>query len=222
MSSKRIWIDNPEEKTIIIKDTEHNHIANVLRIKVGEEITVISGDEYNRIYNIKEINKRETVLSFIKKEFNQCNPVNNFIVYMSVIKPDALSIAVQKLNEIGATELRLFFSDYSVINENQIKVARLNEIAKQSCKQCGRSKPMSVSIVNDIMKEDLSGIVFLDEKSSDVKDMKNVKGIVVGPEGGFSTREREALSKIAMPVSFGKRILRAETAAIVGASKWCL
>jgi 16S rRNA (uracil1498-N3)-methyltransferase len=42
--------------------------------------------------------------------------------------------------------------------------------------------------------------------------------IIIGPEGGFTESERENLSKIATPISLGSRILRTETAAIVGAT----
>jgi 16S rRNA (uracil1498-N3)-methyltransferase len=225
---KYIWVDEPKE-IIELSGIEHNHIANVLRMRVGDEVTVISGDEFDRYYRIENITKKQSLMRFVSKSKNKCNPSKNFTVYLAVIKPDNLSIAVQKLNEIGATELKLFLSKFTVIKK--VNTARLNEIARQSCKQCGRSIPLSVSFIggfNNLITE-VSAVVrqrvfFADENLAG--ENTPVKGtpelLVVGCEGGFDESERRELTKIATPISLGQRVLRAETACIVGAAKWCI
>lgn len=222
MSSTRIWADAPKEEELIITGPEYNHLAHVLRVKVGDPVTVIAGDAFDRLYQITAITKKQIVLQFVTKTENRANPARPFTVFMAAIKPEPLAWAVQKLNEIGVTALKLFVTDFSVVALKNLNLARLNEIAKQSCKQCGRSMPLRVSVVTDIWREDLTDAVFLDEKSTGVNYPEKVRAVIVGPEGGFSAREREKLAQVATPVSLGPRILRAETAAIVGASKWCI
>jgi RsmE family RNA methyltransferase len=47
-----------------------------------------------------------------------------------------------------------------------------------------------------------------------------VRGVVIGPEGGFSEEERNWFlgTKKVIPLSLGERVLRAETAAIAALS----
>jgi 16S rRNA (uracil1498-N3)-methyltransferase len=224
---RRIWADEPAE-VLIIRGAEHNHIANVLRMSAGGEITVISGDKFNRLYVISDITKKQTALRFVSQTKNECNPDKEFTVYLALIKADNLAVAVQKLNEIGVTELKLFASKFTSVPVKQINIARLNEIARQSCKQCGRSIPLRVSFVRDLFA-DLAGkhALFADEMrrhkgNSGLIQYSGFDSLVVGGAGGFDSDEREKLNVLATPFSLGHRILRAETAAIVGAARCIL
>jgi 16S rRNA (uracil1498-N3)-methyltransferase len=238
---KRIWANDPKEDEIVLGGAEHNHIANVLRARVGECVIVLSGDKFDRKYEITGITKRQTVLKFISKAVNDKNPSARFTVYLALIKADNLALVTQKLNEIGAAELKLFSSKFCTVTPKQVNIDRLNEIAKQSCKQCGRSIPLSVSYIGgigeltaDVSKLVAGKVLFADEdfhpqpdggtdrENNQPQSARVPVGLIVGCEGGFDEDERKILSSAAVPISFGKRILRAETAAIVGAGKWCI
>jgi 16S rRNA (uracil1498-N3)-methyltransferase len=248
---KRIWFDKTGGGAAVLSGSEHNHLANVLRGRAGDEVIAVCGDEFDRVYKIENISKKQTVLTFVKKMKNCCNPKNEFVVYLGVIKPDNLALAAQKLNEIGASELKLFSSAFSPVKT--VNILRLNEIARQSCKQCGRSIPLAVSYIggfDDLIKElkskNKEKIFFADENLAGAglsagQEISARSGLgagnypaptvlpptvptalVVGGAGGFDENERAELNGVAMPISLGSRILRAETACIAGASKWCI
>ena len=119
-----------------------------------------------------------------------------------------------------------------IISPKSVNVEKLQTIAEQSCKQCGRSIPLSVSITNKQPAEVFDGfnhVFFADETMSGddvtlesklapaIQPDKTARyAIVVGAEGGFTEKEREKITaeKNIVSVSLGRRILRAETAVI--------
>jgi 16S rRNA (uracil1498-N3)-methyltransferase len=204
---------------LVLSGSEHNHLANVLRLRIGDEVIIVCGDEVDYYYKISEIKKSQTKLTFIGKQQNTHNPKTKLTVYMGVIKHDNLALATEKLNEIGVTEVVLFKSANS--QNIPVKLEKLQAVAQQSCKQCGRSIPVKVGGVltfEEVLKEIPENVIFADPTTSAARTPIPAKGIIIGPEGGFTDSEREKLRQKAMHVSLGPRILRAETAAIVGAA----
>ena len=137
-----------------------------------------------------------------------------------------MELITQKISELGAVELVPFVSAFAQFKS--IRIDRLRTIAEESTKQCGRSstlkiaEPMQFAEVCERLKE-YDSIVFAYEAShagglaevlSGVNTNERI-ALVVGSEGGFSPAEADALiSAGARVVGLGKRILRAETAAI--------
>ena len=123
-----------------------------------------------------------------------------------------------------------FESEYCTAKSVENKRERLEKLVISACKQCERSVPMLVedcikfdmlaSILDKFRNEPDSIILFANEREgqefdfSVLKDKKNI-AIVVGSEGGFSSKEKDILSNMSESVSLGERILRAETASIV-------
>lgn len=226
--ARRFYVTNKQGlgKDLVLRDAEHNHLANVLRSKVGDEIIIVCGDEYDYYYHIKSIAKSQTALDFIGKKANIYNPKKNLTVYIGIIKHDNLALVVEKLNEIGASRVVLFKSAHC--QNIPVKIDKLRTIAQQSCKQCGRSIPLTIGgvlTIDELLKEVSENTVFADEKAdpTNTESITNLCGesssaIIIGPEGGFTDAECASLRKAAKPITLGRRILRAETAAIIGAS----
>jgi len=215
---------------IVLDQAEYHHLADVLRLKSGDIVTGICGDEYDYMYRIAKITKTAASLEFVSKTLNNHNPKKSLTVYIALIKPDLLSLVVQKLNEIGAGSIVVFCSANCNLPPKSVNFEKLRTVAQQSCKQCGRSMPVQVQGVIDFaqMTKSLSKhAIFADERlGMGTKDGKklsdidftsiNTAELIIGPEGGFTQTERAELMTAAHPVSLGNRILRAETAAIAG------
>ena len=238
--AKRFFIKNPDlhpgreqslAKDFFLVDIEHNHLANVLRLKVGDKIIIVCGDEFDYHYKITDIRKNSTKVEFSKRVENMCNPKSQLTVYISLIKFDNLVTALTKLSEIGVSDVVLFSSDYSNVPAKSVNMQKLEKILEQSCKQCERSIPIKLCGVisfGEVLKDLPKNTIFADEaqrfiaqphRNSSPQDIINLaEAIVIGPEGGFSDRERVELGKIAKSISLGPRILRTETAAIVAST----
>jgi len=221
---KRFFFRTPLGRDFKLTGMEQNHLANVVRSRAGEEIIVCCGDEFDYKYQIVDIKKHETALKFIEKAPNLCNPCTDLTVFLALIKPDCLSIAVQKLNEIGVTDLVLFNAEYC--NVPKVNLEKLSIMAEQSCKQCGRSIPMRVKQSRDIYTDlkSFDAIYLADEnqKTNPIKPNKTQgkTAVIIGPEGGFSAKEHEIWCNMSniLHIGLGSRILRAETASIVAAT----
>ena len=107
---------------------------------------------------------------------------------------------------------------------NANKLERLNKVAKEAAKQCLRATAPKMEYFDTLEKalewakdyqNKLFACEFATESKSDVANLKGDTAIVIGSEGGFSRAEEELASKLGYAsVTLGKRILRAETAAV--------
>ena len=139
---------------------------------------------------------------------------------------------MQKITEIGASELCLFESKFCDVKANTHKQERMDSISISAAKQCGRATIvetkgiMKIKDVADTIKDFDAFYVAYENKdgltlAADLlKNKENIKSvaIMIGAEGGFSEDEIKTLEDAgAKIVSLGNRILRTETAAIVTA-----
>ena len=159
---------------------------------------------------------------------NEKNPKVNITVFQGLVKGDKIDLIVQKLTELGISNLYTFESEFTVAKANNNKIDRLNKVSEEACKQCGRSIPLNIyetikfkDMINKLKEFDL--ILFANEKNR-VRDFKEFSGkkniaVVVGSEGGFSDVEIDEIYNAgAINFGLGERILRAETASIALAS----
>ena len=210
---------------IVLDGVEHHHLANVVRCRVDEKIILVNGDLFDYKYTIEDINRDETVLRFVSRSKNKANPQTKLVVFQALIKLDNLALIVEKLNELGVSEFVPFVSRNSNQPERSVNVSKLQTIANQSCKQCGRSVPMKIheiydfdEVLAEIPKFDRAFYADRGEKARgiELQDLQNTSynAIIIGPEGGLTLEESLAVADLATPVTLGKRTLRAETAAI--------
>lgn len=227
-SMKRFFVNEQLNinSNIKVEGIEHNHIKNVMRMNVGDELILVCGDEFDYKAIIVAISKGDTTCKIISRELNEYNSISNVTVFQALVKSDNMSLIVTKLTELGVKEFQPFESDFITSKDKFGKVNKLQEISNQSIKQCKRSIPMKVNEIisfNEILYK-LKGydvIIFANEcervhkLSTMPLSIDKKVAIVVGSEGGFSSDEINRLISIgAESVTLGKRILRAETASI--------
>ena len=215
---------------IVLDGIEHNHLKNVLRLTVGEEVIVVIGDEYDYTCVIEKISKGDSVLRVVNKEINNYNSHSDVTVFQALTKQDNMTLIVQKLTELGVKTFVPFESQFITSKDKFNKQEKLQTISNQSIKQCKRSIPMNVSPTmsfNEMVKalSNYDVVVFANETEnakslSEVQLNSNQKiAVIVGSEGGFSEAECEKIINAGgSSVTLGKRILRAETASIAVAS----
>lgn len=235
MSSQPWFFAPPEDWTgdaVLLPADESHHALRVLRVAPMDVITVtdghgavarcgVSGEEQGRL--------RAEVL-----ERTQRDPLRpRIVVYQGAAKGSKLDDVVEKLGELGVAEMWAFESERSVVRWDAKKVARLAErwsaigrsVSKQSRNPYSIEAGAGLSwteLIRRVSKEHMS-ITLWEEASLPMRaalhGMADRIAVVVGPEGGFTREEAEALADAGSPlVSMGPRILRTENAALVAAS----
>ena len=224
--------ENIENNLLTVKDEKIvSHIFYSLRIKQGETVKFI--DEFETVYQteIYDISKKEIKAGIIKS-FKSARKLNfNLSVLISILKQDAMNLAIQNAVQLGAKEIYTVYSDNSAVKFNSIKnkADKWQKIAMESFKQCERADIPFVydakkfnEIFNLFKKENI--IIFAEKydkftlKEAVSTIDKNEKILAVfGPEGGFSEEEFDYFKKENLKLAtLGKLILKAPNALTAG------
>ncbi|MCR4673084.1 MAG: 16S rRNA (uracil(1498)-N(3))-methyltransferase [Lachnospiraceae bacterium] len=225
--------DHIEGGRAYIDGGDYSHIANVLRMKKGEELTLSAGNGTDYFCSIEEVNKAEKRIELAVvgswKSFSEL-PVKLYL-FQGLPKADKMELIVQKAVELGAYAVVPVATERAVVKLDakgrEKKQARWQAISESAAKQAGRAVIPEVLPVMSFkealeMAKGLGAIVMPYEKAEGMEfSRKAIKelhgaasaGIFIGPEGGFSEAEAKAAEEAgARIISLGKRILRTETA----------
>ena len=220
---KRFLIKNIQEETVLTGD-EFNHAKNVLRLTEGAEVTLFDGggQEYSAV--IVKVGKSEMVLHTVKKGTSERDPKAELYLLVGALKGDKTELVVQKATELGVQKIGVFASKYCSAYVNDNKLARLNRVAAEASKQCLRATVPEVVYFEKFedavrsaegYQSKLFACEFIDGSEASLSEIKKSAALIVGSEGGFTKEEYEyAREQGFSGVTLGRRILRAETAAI--------
>ena len=221
---KRFFVERIGD-TAVLDGEEFEHAKNVLRLGVGAEVILLdnSGKEYTAV--VATVEKRQMTLSVVREEVGCREPSADIALVFGYLKnADRNEFIVQKAVELGVRKIVAFSSEYSSAFMNGNKLERLNKVSREAAKQCLRSVAPKVEYCETLAgalesvggyENKLFACEFATESKADVAALTGSVAVVVGSEGGFSREEEElANEKGFASVTLGKRILRAETAAV--------
>lgn len=223
---------NTTDNRVTILGADVNHIKNVLRMRVGEEIAVSNGQD-GREYRcgILEFAEDAVVceLRFVKED-NVELPAKVYL-FQGLPKADKMELIVQKAVELGVYEIIPVSTKRCVVKLDDkkaaSKIARWQGIAEAAAKQSKRAIVPKVSpvmtfaqAVKRAAEMDVKLIPY--ELAEGMEKTRTLLGdlqpgqdiaVFIGPEGGFEESEISvALDAGIEPITLGKRILRTETA----------
>ena len=221
---KRFFIDKIED-TVELCGEEFEHAKNVLRLSNGDEVILLdnSGNEYTAV--IASVEKKRMLLNVVRCEVGEREPNVDVCLLFGYLKnADKNEFIVQKAVELGVNKIGVFTSEFSSAYMNANKLERLNKVSKEAAKQCLRATAPEVVYLDSFEKalshaddyqNKLFACEFATESKCDVASLQGNTAIVIGSEGGFSRAEELlANEKGFASITLGKRILRAETAAV--------
>ena len=225
---KRFFVENIGETCLLVGE-EFEHAKNVLRLGVGDEVELLDNSGKKYVAVICAVEKRQMTLNVLSVSDGDKEATTKVALAFGYLKnADKNEFIVQKAVELGLQKLVAFSSAFSSAYMSENKLERLNKVSKESAKQCLRDVYPAVEYA-PALEEALDALAGYDNKlfacefaegsEVDLSTLKGSTAIVVGSEGGFSREEAElAKAKGFALVSLGKRILRAETAAVALAS----
>ena len=211
-------------------DDEH-HLLHVMRMRQGDEIEVVADGV---LYLCSITNTNPLNIYIVHKIESDIELKTDVSLLFALTKGDRTDLVVQKATELGVKKVALIQSERTVVRYEEKDIAkkcvRYQKIMKEASEQSHRLiVPEMLGIFNlkKLPKEVFSDLNYVgyEKDASDVNGMfanfdKNKSiTILIGPEGGFSENEINSLVEQGfIRTSLGKRILRAETAAIYALS----
>lgn len=221
-----------KDEYIIIEGDDVKHISKVLRLKIGDKITISDGQGTDYECIIKNMEKIITV-EIISKDNSTTEAQSKITLFQSLTKSDKMAYIIQKAVELGVYKIVPVSTERTIVKiENEkkehSKIIRWNKISEAAAKQSQRGiipkvEPI-ISLVDAFKKAqemDLKFIAYENEKNNSLKSYltncasKSI-AVFIGPEGGFGENEISlAKEHDIIPVTLGRRILRTETAGLV-------
>lgn len=212
-----------------LDEGQSRYLAAVMRQVVGDAVAVFNGRDGEWRATVAKVGKRAVTLTALSCARPQAiGPDLDLVI--ALVKRARLETIVEKAAELGARRVRPVVTERT--NADHTRVDRLQAIAVEAAEQTGRLDVpevlASVKLEAMLAAWDVGRqLLFCDEAgdAAPVLGAVTVGGpwaILIGPEGGFSPREREMLRSLpyATPASLGPRILRADTAAISALTLW--
>ena len=220
------------EKEIIIRGSDLNHMKNVLRLQIGEQICIheeSTGKEYR--CEIAGYEKDVAHLHIMWVEEANRELPSKIYLFQGLPKGDKMELIIQKAVELGVYEIIPVATKRAVVKldakKAEAKQKRWQSIAESAAKQ---SKRNIIPHIHEVVKfgqavdyaKNLDITLIPYELAEDMEKTKQIFetiqpgqsiGIFIGPEGGFDPEEiRLATEAGIQPITLGKRILRTETA----------
>lgn len=198
---------------------ETRHLVEVLRARVGDRFTVFDG-EREALAEVVDLGP-PVRYRILEERLPQREVGVEVVLYVALLKGDKLSEVVRSATELGATRIQPLITRHSVPKEmGEGKLRRLRAVALEAAKQSGRVRipeilpPIPLKAVPEVAQ----GLVAHVGAGARVREVLNPEkplALAVGPEGGFAEEEVDFLEARGFtPVTLGRRILRAETAAL--------
>lgn len=204
---------------------QSNYLINTLRMGLGDEILVFNGREGEWLAKITQVKKKASALTAIEQVREQSSGPN-IEYYFAPLKRARLDYMVQKATEMGVARIQPVYTAHTV--PNRVNVERMQANIIEAAEQCGilrvpiGMQPVKLTRIIETWDSNRL-LIFADEAAdiaSPIEALQSLRdepcAIIIGPEGGFSSDERDLLLRqpFTRRISLGPRIMRADTAAV--------
>jgi 16S rRNA (uracil1498-N3)-methyltransferase len=232
MRVSRIYTATPlsSSASAILDGNTAHYLGKVLRLTAGNEVVLFNGDGREYPATIASLTRSTVTVTLGEARTPDTESRLRTVLGIGISRGERMDYVVQKSTELGVSEIVPLFTEHCEVKLNaerqEKRVEHWQQVAISACEQCGRvvvpaiHQPLKLS---DWIRAPGAGLKLLCDQSENnaLSGPAPARGValLIGPEGGLSEAEM-ALAKAAefQGVSFGKRILRTETAPVTALS----
>lgn len=230
-SLPRLFIDTElaAEDEIAIDSAQANYLVRVLRLKAGSQVKLFDNRTGEWLAELTHIGKRDAVLT-VEGRLREREQVPDLWLAFAPIKKGRIEWLAEKACELGVRRLLPVLTERTVVKK--VKTEKLRAHLIEAAEQCERTALPELAVPMHLQAlltdwPDERTLFYAAERGGGSFKKALAKhdgpaGILIGPEGGFTEAEDEAIraAKSAVPISLGPRILRAETACVAAVAHW--
>jgi 16S rRNA (uracil1498-N3)-methyltransferase len=234
MRLTRVYVDAPllAGERRVAGSGAANHIVRVLRLRVGDPLTLFDGEGGEYDATIEEIHRDVVSLNVREHRAVERESPLALTLAQGISRGERMDWVIQKATELGASRIAPLFTERSVVRldaqQAQKKLQHWRSIAIAACEQCGRNRIPQIDAPRGLFEflehgaREHSRLLLSPLASlrvSDVPGLETGAVVLIGPEGGLDDTEQEAaLARGFTAVRLGPRVLRTETAAVAALS----
>jgi 16S rRNA (uracil1498-N3)-methyltransferase len=225
--SPRVFINEAlsEGQSLHLNGAAHHYLKNVMRLNAGDAVRAFNGRDGEFSLRLRQMDKKSIEATAEQKLRPQENPGRRLHLLFAPLKKERMDFLIEKAVELGVTDLHPILTQNSDVRKINAERTRTQSI--EAAEQCER---MDIPRLHDMRElfPALSALgpvpVYAAIERAEAPLLSAISGdaaLLIGPAGGWSDTERERLLSLPTlrPVSLGKTILRAETAAIAGLAR---
>jgi 16S rRNA (uracil1498-N3)-methyltransferase len=229
LSLPRLFVEQPlvAGAVVTVEDGRANYLANVMRLRAGAQVKLFDGVSGEWLAEIVEAGRKRVTLRLLDR-LRPREEVPDLWLLFAPIKRGRIDWLVEKATELGAARLVPVLTARTVVD--RLNLERLRAHIVEAAEQCERTalpelaEPVKLAALLGAWSAERA-LLFADETGGEPLGSAVTPGpaaILVGPEGGFTPAERDAILAVAQAraVSLGPRILRADTAALAALAVW--
>lgn len=227
MARRRFFVDAVQSGRARITGPDAHHLTRVLRVEPGQQFEI---SDNHAVYLAEVESARKDLVSFsVRETITAAKPRVHTILVASLIRFERLEWMIEKATELGVARIVSVpagRSEKGLQAAARKRLPRWNRIAREASEQSRRARLPQIDEAVDFTEalqweadfrfalEEAEAPAFLSVLPTERREGARV-AILVGPEGGWTDREREAFALAGWrAVSLGAEILRAETAAV--------
>jgi len=231
MRLSRVYVDAPlaaGDSTTLEGDAA-NHIARVLRARVGDALTLFDGRGGEYTARIAELRGAKVIAQVAEHLDVERESSLEITLLQGIARGDRMDTIVQKATELGVTRIVPLTAERSVVKISRDtahrKHAHWRAVAIAACEQCGRNRLPEIAqpqtLADAVRAATLATQLRLmlapgaaTTLLSAASQAKSI-ALLIGPEGGLAPLEVEIAERAGFAAcSVGPRILRTETASL--------
>ncbi|MEM0908297.1 MAG: 16S rRNA (uracil(1498)-N(3))-methyltransferase [Pseudomonadota bacterium] len=222
-NAPRLFVDAALPGALTLTANQANYLRNVLRKSPGDAILVFNGQDGEYAASITSLGKRGGEAHTTDKVRGQTEPLQLTLAF-APLRQARLDYMMEKAAEMGARAVVPVLTQHGQVR--RINADRLRANMIEACEQCGTLTVPTLAepqpLVAFLASVPRGSLVVADEAIAGaamdpieaIRRATPPLSVLVGPEGGFSDKERALFGADAIKVSLGPRILRADTAAV--------
>lgn len=210
--------------TVRLSERSARHLA-ALRLNVGDEVTLFNGDGFESQALLAEIGKRGASACVRHREAVARESPLAIRLAQGVCASDRMDLVLQKATELGAAAIVPVTTTRSIVRlspeRRERRETHWQNVVIAACEQCGRNRIPTVEATRSFpqfmadVPQDGTRILLAPDGEVGFRELAVAAPVcvLIGPEGGLTPAEREIATTAGfIPVRFGPRILRTETA----------
>ena len=232
VSKVRLYVEHPlgPGQSVPLNQAQAHYLFSVMRLKADDALALFNGTNGEWRATIVNAAKREGLLRADERSAEQQYPPDLWLLF-APIKKARTDFIVEKATELGAARILPVQTEFT--NSERIRQDRLQAHAIEAAEQCGGTFVPSVEPLQKLSKildtwPDDRRLIFCDESLVGARQTLTHAptaekwAILIGPEGGFSEKERALLvsNPQVTQISLGPRVLRADTAVVAAIALW--
>ncbi|MCR9077985.1 MAG: 16S rRNA (uracil(1498)-N(3))-methyltransferase [Hyphomonadaceae bacterium] len=228
----RIFVEQPlaSARAIPLPEGQSKYLLRVMRLTEGARVRAFNGEdgEWACVLSVD----RKTAILTPQACTRPQETAPGLTLLFAPIKKARTDFIVEKATELGVSDLQPVMTDYT--QTQRVRTDRMRLLAIEAAEQTERMDLPTIHEAAALPKilaswDTETPLIYCDEASDAAplsqhanRLQRNSGGILIGPEGGFSPKEREMLRALefVIPISLGPRILRAETAVVSALTLW--